>query len=688
MKPETKAGLESLPAILEASSEAIASLDAEGYIRGYNNQFQLLTGISEDALQEHNIREFFRNVDDQDLFGEVTVDFQVAMLTRPDGVSTWLLIKIIPVGDARLGYKTLLVQEPEAVRRIIDRLDYIENYDMPTGLLNRRKGIVEFEQMQISGLSGGAFLLSLTDDLATSMADDCFKQISRSFLSIAEQSILCRFSETDLLYIYTAEQRPDRAVFERLVDGIQNHAATGNCRCMLGFCEWFAGTLPVNSIIDKLKAGQVSTREASLVDQLGLQGGSERRSSFVDTLFKALDNSALQFYIQPQTSANTAAVIGGELLVRWVDDDGTVIPPSQFVTFLEEGEFAYRFFKWSIDQTMQILQDINRQTGHWVPLSLNLATPHLADRELMDKLVSLVRSAQIPEGVLEVEITERILADDPDNVLANLKMLSESGIRIAIDDFGTGYSSLSYLRRFPLDRLKIDRVFVINLADNEEDRLIVNSIVSLAHVLGLEVIAEGVEENRQASILRETGCEYFQGFINGKPMPVSEFIEMASTHVHPAPSEEEDESVESLKKPRMVRWKKTFSTDVVSVDNEHRVLVDALNNFADAFYNDPDSFDVLATFDGIATEAIHHFDHEETVMYNMAYPRYKQHREKHKWLLADLAKRRAEIADDPQNARFDEILQYLKYWLMRHMVSEDTHLHRYLNKPIAQQEAV
>ncbi|MEW8497152.1 MAG: EAL domain-containing protein, partial [Candidatus Thiodiazotropha taylori] len=256
---------------------------------------------------------------------------------------------------------------------------------------------------------------------------------------------------------------------------------------------------------------------------------------------------------------------------------------------------------------------------------------------------------------------------------------------IAIDDFGTGYSSLSYLRRFPLDRLKIDRVFVSNLEENEEDRLIVTSIASLAHILGLEIVAEGIEEPFQASFLKNIGCEYFQGYLTGKPMPVDAFIEFARHNPEHSEWLEEpskfrsEHSLES--KARKVKWKKSFSTDVVSVDNEHRALIDALNTFSDLYMKDPESIDITETLDVIALEAIKHFDHEEDVMFNIGYPRYEMHREKHKWLIADIAKRKLEISEHKQGTSFDEVLQYLKYWLLRHLVSEDTHLHRFINKP-------
>ena len=682
MSLESSGILESLPAILEASSEAIASLDAEGRIRGFNSRFQLLLGLDDAELKKHNFADFFSNVDNERFNTDTRIDFQVALLNRPDGSSSWVLAKIIPVGARQLGYKTLIVQEPEAVRRIIDRLDYVENYDALTDLLNRRKGLLEFEHMQLGGSSGGCFLVNVHQLYEDQPMHDFLRQVAAHFRVINAPGILSRYSETEVLFAYSSETPLEMSVFNKLIDTLRNDDLLSGIPIEMAHSSWLAGTLTVNSLLDELKASMMPLNSPELIDSLARDASSSTKASFISKLFNALENQELDFYIQPQVSSVTGQTIGGELLVRWINPKGTVIPPSQFVDFLEEGEFAYHFYKWSIQKTIDTLKLVKQRTGDWLPLSLNLATPHLNDRELMAMLVSMVKKHAIPAGVLEVEITERILADDPDNVLANLDYLSENGIKIAIDDFGTGYSSLSYLRRFPLDRLKVDRVFVTNLEFNEEDRLIANSIVSLAHVLGLEVIAEGVEEAFQQKFLRGIGCEFFQGYLTGKPMSIADFIERVTQEIPLA--EDDDESRETRSRDedglKLIKWKKSFSTDVVSVDNEHRLLVDALNDLTEAYKADPSQVDVLATIDLLASEAIKHFDHEEDVMFNIGYPRYQVHREKHKWLVADIAKRRAEIAENPAAANFREILHYLKYWLMRHMISEDTQLHRYINR--------
>ncbi|MCG7995423.1 MAG: EAL domain-containing protein [Candidatus Thiodiazotropha taylori] len=696
MSIDIKKLLSAAPAILEASSEAIATIDIDGQIKGFNSHFLELLGITEEECKGLNISEIFRDLDDTFILRGTKDEFEPAKLTSAEGQVSWVLVKVIGIGKTgKETTRTVLVHDPETIRRIIDRLDYIENYDTSTGLLNHRKGIVEFEQLQASNLAGGCILLDLEPGPSVAADVDlttCIRSIARHFKLIEEQSVLCRLANSEVLCIYSSTEPLPADTLSSLIDAIRTDSSVPDgVRPHIAHLDWKAGTISVNGILDRLKAELTPIDEPHLLAHLDAQQHATSHASFLLRLNQALEAGELDFFIQPQICSEGRQVIGGELLIRWIPSPGEIIPPAHFIEFLEQGEFADKFFYWGLVRTAQVLKTVRDELDMWIPLSLNLATTHFHDRQMMTALADTMREYNIPSEILEVEITERILADDPEAVLENLEHLREQGFKIAIDDFGTGYSSLSYLRRFPLDRLKIDRVFVSNLEENEEDRLIVTSIASLAHILGLEIVAEGIEEPFQASFLKNIGCEYFQGYLTGKPMPVDAFIEFARHNPEHSEWLEEpskfrsEHSLES--KARKVKWKKSFSTDVVSVDNEHRALIDALNTFSDLYMKDPESIDITETLDVIALEAIKHFDHEEDVMFNIGYPRYEMHREKHKWLIADIAKRKLEISEHKQGTSFDEVLQYLKYWLLRHLVSEDTHLHRFINKPSSERRS-
>jgi|GEM_PF-1613255 len=682
---------EAAPAVLEASSEAIATIDSTGQIKGTNSRFLFLLNISHSESEKLNIQSLFREIDFSNDIAQYQQDnFEPAKLTKMDGTESMVLLKIVSVGKAVTGYKTVLIQDPEAIRRIIDRLDYIETYDIATGLLNRRKGLVEFEQLQASNLSGGCFLVRLENEDQTEPESYRFIENLKTILSVFNQfhaqHLVCRYSFSELLFVIVTEDTSNiPQTFKKVLDTLKSeNKIASEYTILMAYENWSGAEQTANDILDQLKVHLTPLASLKQLKDCRVSFTDSSETSFLATLQKALQREQFEFFIQPQISSDSRQVVSGELLIRWIPSEGNIIPPSQFVAYLEEGDFAGEFLEWSIVESAKILLQVYEAVGQWVPLSLNVATTQFNQGFLLESLHQAFTQHQVPFEYLEIEITERILAEDPQQVLTVLKDLQDEGFKVAIDDFGTGYSSLSYLRQFPLDRLKIDQVFIANLEENEEDRLISTAIANLAHVLGLEVVVEGIENPPQAAFMQNIGCEYFQGYLTGKPMSVVDFIEFClNEKKNPDWLDASGELLSGKRlddEVRKVTWKKSFTTDVVSVDQEHRELIDALNYFSDSYLKKPESINFLDTIDLIGGEAIKHFEHEEQVMANIGYPRYEIHREKHKWLIADLSKRRAEIEKHPKDVDFDELLKYLKYWLLRHLISEDTHLHRFINK--------
>ncbi|MCR5011008.1 MAG: EAL domain-containing protein, partial [Lachnospiraceae bacterium] len=157
-----------------------------------------------------------------------------------------------------------------------------------------------------------------------------------------------------------------------------------------------------------------------------------------------------------------------------------------------------------------------------ITLSLNASVKHLMKSDFMDELKGLLDTYEIPAGNLEVEITESIMLDSADKALACINRIKEMGIKIAIDDFGTGYSSLSYLSKVPADLLKIDKSFIDEMNNSDASKKYVAAIVSMGHIMNMEVISEGVEDDAQIETLREIGCDFIQGFVWGRPLPAED----------------------------------------------------------------------------------------------------------------------------------------------------------------------
>jgi diguanylate cyclase (GGDEF)-like protein len=244
-------------------------------------------------------------------------------------------------------------------------------------------------------------------------------------------------------------------------------------------------------------------------------------------LARAIDRQELHLHFQPQWDRNRR-LIGAEALLRWHSHRGEDIPPQRFIPLAEQSGLIRNIGRWVIEQALGQLHRWRCSGVHLPLLAINVSGQQLdPEEEPLDQLLlGLCEQWAIPPTQLEVEVTETALISNPEAAASTLAALAGSGVRLAIDDFGTGYSSLVSLQRLPLQRLKIDRCFVTDLPNNASDRSIVKATILMAHELNLSCLAEGVETNRQLQELLALGCDSFQGFLLGKPMPAVSLEEL------------------------------------------------------------------------------------------------------------------------------------------------------------------
>ena len=243
-----------------------------------------------------------------------------------------------------------------------------------------------------------------------------------------------------------------------------------------------------------------------------MREASERRLRMESGLRRAIAGDELEIVYQPKVEPRSGRVAGLEALLRWRDQDLGPVSPDEFVKLAEETGQILALGEW-------VLRQVARQARIWmdagvcdVPIAVNVSSYQIEAGTLLDTILRVLRETGLPPNRLELEVTESVLLRGEDRAIEVLGELREAGIRLALDDFGTGYSSLGYLRRLPLDAVKIDRSFVRDIVDNAQDRALVDSIISMAHVLGLDVIIEGVEDERQRAVLSDIGCEMIQGY--------------------------------------------------------------------------------------------------------------------------------------------------------------------------------
>lgn len=239
-------------------------------------------------------------------------------------------------------------------------------------------------------------------------------------------------------------------------------------------------------------------------------------------LHAAIDKNELSVCYQPKISLKTGQVCGMEALTRWNSGEYGPINPQIFVGVAEKSGLILQLTRWMFNTAMrQCIPLLSRQPE--IKLAINLSAILLPDPHLVDLVVRSMHTWDFPAGNLILELTESAVMKDPDGSRATIKLLRDKGIVVSIDDFGTGYSSLAYLRRLPVGELKIDKSFILGMAESKEDRSIVNAVVNLAHTFDLQVVAEGIENRDTLIALKQLGCDTAQGFYIAKPMPMTQF---------------------------------------------------------------------------------------------------------------------------------------------------------------------
>jgi len=253
---------------------------------------------------------------------------------------------------------------------------------------------------------------------------------------------------------------------------------------------------------------------------------SMARLDMENALRRAIDNEEFVLFFQPKVNIISGRISGAEALIRWRRPGHGMVSPALFIPLLEETGLIVRVGNWVLDEACKKISEWGASSIGPVHLSVNVSGIQFFVGGLEEEVLKAISKHDIAPDLLELELTESSLMSNAEETIAVLRNLKALGIQISIDDFGTGYSSLAYLKRFPIDKLKIDIAFVREVTSNPDDAAIVLAIISMAHSMKLEVIAEGVENDAQLAYLRRHGCDEMQGYYFSRPVPQEEFEQM------------------------------------------------------------------------------------------------------------------------------------------------------------------
>ena len=427
------------------------------------------------------------------------------------------------------------------------RLAYLAQFDPLTGLPNRALLADRFSQMIVQAKRRDSPLAVLfidldqfkdvNDTLGHAGGDGLLKQVgARLESAVRTADTVARISGDEFAIVLTDLVRPEDAalVAQKIIDDLGMPVDVDGrevfVTASVGIATYPADGVEAETLIGAADAAmyrakqlgrntyQFFTAEINQRSRARVQLGSELR--------RALEREEFALSYQPRYRLVSRQPSGAEALLRWEHPERGMVPPHEFIPVLEETGLIVPVGEWAIRRACEDLKQWQSVASRIAPVSVNLSARQFRQPDLHERIKVLVCSSGVDPKLIEFEITESQLMQDPHHANQVMRALCDAGMSIAIDDFGTGYSSLAYLTRFPVSALKIDRSFVRNMSRDKNDATIVRTIIEMAHSLGFTVIAEGVETEEQATLLHLLRCEQAQGYLFGRPMPAHELIRL------------------------------------------------------------------------------------------------------------------------------------------------------------------
>jgi diguanylate cyclase (GGDEF)-like protein len=381
----------------------------------------------------------------------------------------------------------------------------------------------------------------INDSLGHMTGDRLLQQVTRRLLSITrEDDTIARLGGDE--FVLLMEEVKDTAdiislaqkILDKLNERFEINGQSIFVGCSIGISLYPEDGDSAETLLKNADAAMYRTKDegrnsynfytremtASAYDRITLEG----------SLRRAIEQDELTVYYQPQKSLTTDRYVGLEALVRWHHPEHGILPPGRFLPVAEATGLIVPLGNWVLKSACRQMVEWQRTGLPIDTVSVNLAGKQIRRDDLVESIASALDETGCRPEWLELEVTEGFIMSEIHASIDALRQLRDMGIKLAIDDFGTGYSSLSYLKKLPINRLKIDRSFVQDLADDNDDAAIVKAIVSLGHSLQLEIVAEGVETPYQENYLRQLGCEMGQGYLYSQPLPSAQIEVLVRNH--------------------------------------------------------------------------------------------------------------------------------------------------------------
>ncbi len=544
-------------ALANSAPDAIISADGDGLIVTWNPAARIIFGYDAEEMIGNPIGDLLDLQGAQALaefvsrnrgLGSKTLEFKPKDITAKNktGESVDVEMSLSSWKTSEGVFVTAFFRDLSQRRETEEQIRFLAHHDSLTLLPNRTLFRDRLRQaLALSRRTNSKVALMLldldnfkviNDSLGHGVGDELLKEVaSRLIAQERETDTVARLGGDEFALILPQIRRAEDAIIiaERIIDRIeapcQIEGNTVQVGTSIGITIFPDDGNDVEAMIGNADMAMYQAKAEGrntyrfYVEEMNTD--LVARKEMLEDMRIALEKDEFELYFQPQVHLADHTVVGAEVLLRWRCPKRGFVSPVEFVPIAEQGGLIIPLGEWVIRAACRHIAAFDRSGLTMVRIAVNISTLQFRQKDLVDTVQSILRETQVAPDRLEFEITESVVMADLDSSISTMNQLDEIGIRLAIDDFGTGYSSLSYLKRFPIQKLKIDKTFVQDVEEDSDSEAIVNAIVGLADSMKLTTVAEGVETQAQLDLMRLAGCDLVQGFFFGRPMPAADFAD-------------------------------------------------------------------------------------------------------------------------------------------------------------------